>query len=205
MLKRTLSAVVSIGLVAGMVSGAAVSAQADPVLSPDNGIAAGGETVSVPGPDDLTFTQVESGLNHSVAIGSDGKTYAWGLGLHGEMGDGGTRGHTYPTPVTNVGVAFTQVSVGGMHSLGLGTDGNVYAWGMGGSGQLGNGTTETKPTPTQVSVGGVTFTQVSAGQYFSLALGSDGNIYAWATTRTVLLAMAQPPAGWPRFSWKLEG
>src|SRR5690554_5860701 len=78
------------------------------------------------------------------------------------------------------GVTFTSIISGDYHSVALGSDGNAYAWGYNTRGQLGDGTNTESNTPVQVQApAGVTFTSVSAGDLHSVALGSDGNAYAW--------------------------
>ncbi|PXY81861.1 hypothetical protein DKK73_07815 [Bifidobacterium asteroides] len=92
------------------------------------------------------------------------------------------------TPPSQRGIRFAQVSTGKNHSLAVGSDGNAYAWGNNGSGQLGNGSNDSSKTPIRVkkpdSVAdkdNFSYIQVSAGYGFSLALGSDGNAYAWGS------------------------
>ena len=78
------------------------------------------------------------------------------------------------SPVTVSGgiTNWAQVSAGGGHSLGLTTDGIVYAWGNPAQGRLGNGTPFARSSPVTV-VGGITnWSQVSAGNSFSLAIES---------------------------------
>src|SRR6266446_1181073 len=56
--------------------------------------------------------------------------------------------------------------------------GTVWAWGLNGSGQLGNGTFTNSNTPAQVSgLSGVT--AIAGGAEHSLALKSDGTVWAW--------------------------
>ncbi|MDT7511783.1 RCC1 domain-containing protein, partial [Bifidobacterium sp. H6bp9] len=86
---------------------------------------------------------------------------------------------------------YVQVSAGGDHSLALGSDGYAWAWGCNWYGNLGNntasGTSDTNPVPKRVrdpasptdKSQGQQATQVSGGYHLSLALGSDGNAYAW--------------------------
>jgi alpha-tubulin suppressor-like RCC1 family protein len=88
------------------------------------------------------------------------------------------------SPVDAMFKSFTQVSAGHDHSLALASDGTIYAWGMGSDGQLGNGTTTNSTVPVAVTttgtpMAGKTITSISAGYYHSLALASDGTVYAW--------------------------
>ena len=45
---------------------------------------------------------------------------------------------------------MTSVSAGGGHSLGITTQGRVYAWGTNWDGQLGDGTSNDRLTPTHL-------------------------------------------------------
>jgi alpha-tubulin suppressor-like RCC1 family protein len=132
-------------------------------------------------PAGVTFTQVSAGGEHSVALDSAGDIYAWGHNNLGQLGNGTTTDSHAPELVTMpAGVTFKQVSAGGSHSLALDSDGNAYAWGDNGSGQLGDGLATDSHVPVAVTMpANVTFTQVSAGSAHSLAVGSDGNAYAW--------------------------
>ena len=147
-------------------------------------------------PSNFTYVQVSAGGSHSLALGSDGYAYAWGNNGAGQLGNNTTSGdNANPVPVrvrdpnsptdTGKGLKAIQVSAGSNHSLALGSDGNVYAWGNDSYGQLGNGATGNprttpvivkKPTGTPSAF---TYVQVSAGNNYSLALGSDGYAYAW--------------------------
>jgi alpha-tubulin suppressor-like RCC1 family protein len=140
----------------------------------------------------VTFTQVQAGGQHSVALGSDGKTYAWGENSAGQLGNGTSLDSLTPTPVSSPspGVSFTSVVSGYNYSFAFGSDGNAYAWGLSQNGQLGNGAEEGsalpgpltgKATPVMVNAPapGVTFTQLAAASTHALGIGSDGKTYAW--------------------------
>ena len=154
-------------------------------------------------PGDFTYAQVSAGEYHSLALGSDGNAYAWGYGSYGQLGDG-TTSYSQATPVRvktpdrstypdlPKDFTYAQVSAGDRHSLALGSDGNAYAWGYNTYGQLGDGTTSySQATPVRVKTPDrstypdlpkdFTYVQVSAGRNYSLALGSDGNAYAWGS------------------------
>ena len=138
-------------------------------------------------PPDFTYIQVSTGSTHSLALGSDGNAYAWGDNTYGKLGDGTTTQRKTPVRVSkpaNTPPDFTyiQVSAGGNHSLALGSDGNAYAWGYNNSGQLGDGTYNNRKTPNIVGKpADFAYVLVSAGGSHTLALGSDGNAYAWGS------------------------
>lgn len=140
--------------------------------------------VAVNAPNGITFALVSAGGFHTVALGSDGQLYAWGWGSFGRLGNGSTANSSVPVPISQgeipAGVAIAAFSAGADHTVAIGSDGIAYSWGYNQYGQLGNDSTATALTPTAVSMpAGVLFTSVAAGESHTLALGDDGNMYAW--------------------------
>ncbi|MDO8140263.1 MAG: carboxypeptidase regulatory-like domain-containing protein [Candidatus Brocadiales bacterium] len=78
-----------------------------------------------------------------------------------------------------------QIASGGDHTIALKSDGTVWAWGYNEHGELGDGTTTTefpygKTTPIQVSgLRGVT--AIAGREFHSIALKSDGTVWAWGS------------------------
>jgi alpha-tubulin suppressor-like RCC1 family protein/uncharacterized protein YegL len=134
-------------------------------------------------PAGVTATAVAAGNLHRLAKGSDGKLYAWGSNASGQLGDGSTTNRTTPVVVSlPAGVTPAAVSAGDGHSLALGSDAKLYAWGGNTFGTLGNGSTTASTTPVMVSMpAGVSAIAVAAGRLHSLAMGSDGKLYAWGS------------------------
>ena len=167
-------------------------------INPDKGSQTGGQQTTITPPaaaNGTKFSQVSSSgtNNFSLAVGSDGNAYAWGLNNYGQLGNGNTSNRNTPIIVkkpAGVSTDFTyvQVSAGTDHSLAVGSDGYAYAWGNNNNGQLGNNTSGGySATPVRVcdpSTGsnvdtGLKAIQVSAGRLFSLAIDQDGNTWAW--------------------------
>src|SRR5690349_3765917 len=87
---------------------------------------------------------------------------------------GDEKGATQPA----VTLTFTAVSAGAVHTCGLAVAGAAYCWGYNSDGQLGDGTTTSRPTPMLVA-GGVTFTTVTAGGSHTCGVTAAGAAHCW--------------------------
>jgi len=103
---------------------------------------------------------------------------SWGDNSWGELGDGTTALRTLYGDIA-AGSDVIQVAAGRIHNLAVRSDGTVTAWGLNDHGALGDGTTTDRSTPVRVSGLSGVITQVAAGESFSLALRSDGTVWAW--------------------------
>ncbi|MFF5206373.1 RCC1 domain-containing protein [Streptosporangium sp. NPDC000396] len=118
----------------------------------------------------------------SAASAASAQVQTWGLNSSGQLGDATTTARR--TPVTAAGVitaGVTSVSAGAFHNLALLSNGTVRAWGRNAEGQLGDGAT--LPDGNNLTPGTVVDLQnivaVAAGGNHSLALRSDGTVWAW--------------------------
>ena len=109
---------------------------------------------------------------------------AWGSNAEGQVGVGSTTPvFVSPISVDGVALGFRHVSAGESHSLAVAADGTVYAWGLNDRGQVGVEASAVPHLPHRrvpVRVAGLSgFTKVAAGFAHSLALRSDGTVWAW--------------------------
>ena len=132
-------------------------------------------------PSGVTPAAISAGGGHSLAIGSNSKLYAWGDNSAGQLGDGTTNNETIPVTITLSGATTpAAISAGGSHSLAIGSNSNLYVWGGNQYGQLGDGTTNNETVPVTITLpSGASPTAISAGSNHSLAIDSNGNLYAW--------------------------
>ena len=139
-----------------------------------------------------TITQLSAKVWYALALASDGTVYSWGFNSWGQLGNGtsgAANNASAPVAVKTAGTpmegkTIVQVAAGATHSLALATDGTIYAWGKNEYGQLGNDSTTNSPVPVAVKTAGTpmdgkTIIQIHAGYEHSLALASDGTVYAW--------------------------
>ena len=120
---------------------------------------------------------IAGGSVHSLAVRPDG-VWAWGGDYEGELGNGGTDNSSVPRPVAGLGQTLA-VGCGGTHSLSVAADGSLWAWGSNWNGELGIGPTSSiVPSPVQTHDLSDAIA-VAAGYGYSLALESDGTVWAW--------------------------
>jgi alpha-tubulin suppressor-like RCC1 family protein len=118
------------------------------------------------------WTQVSAGNAHSLGVRLDGTAWAWGCNNFGQLGDGTTVAKSSPVSVVGGFTDWIQVSPSIGFSLGLRANGTAWGWGVGDSGQLGNGTTTSRLSPVSVVGGFTDWIQVSGGSQHSLAIRS---------------------------------
>jgi uncharacterized repeat protein (TIGR02543 family) len=123
---------------------------------------------------------VSAGQEHSLAIDAEGRLWVWGRNHSGQIGHYSvSRGDARRTPLQLMpGRRFTWVAAGWSHSLAIDEFGNMWGWGDGGYGRVGDGTTQMRMTPVQVGAGQVWW-QVAAGQHHTIALTVNGNGFSW--------------------------
>lgn len=129
--------------------------------------------------------QATAFLNGASSYGIDytGTLYSWGENIVGQLGSGTLSDRSSPVAVLG-GLTWRAVAGGGGgHVVGLTTDGDVYAWGYNGNGQLGVGDVTNRSSPVLV-LGGRKAVAVSAGagnsqNGSSYLLTAAGDIYAW--------------------------
>lgn len=145
----------------------------------NGGITASQAPQQVPG---LTgISSVAAGGYHSLALTANGNVWAWGFNQDGELGTGAASSTPVTSPVQVPSLSSVVALSGGrFHSLALKSDGTVWSWGLNSDGQLGNGSTSTAPTAVPIQVAGLSgVVAISAGAFHSLALKSDGTVWAW--------------------------
>jgi alpha-tubulin suppressor-like RCC1 family protein len=137
----------------------------------------------------LSFTQISVGDDFACGLTSAGVAYCWGNNRNGQMGNGGAALSKVPGPVTAIiltplfGLTLTQIEAGSNYACALASTGAAYCWGLGTSGQLGNGASATSSTAVAVTVSGVlsgaALVQIATGGTTACALDSSGAAYCW--------------------------
>lgn len=152
-----------------------------------NGETGGSSSTPVLVPGLSNVVEVSAGQGVSCARTASGAVFDWGNDSEGQVGNGVFE-PAVPTPYeAPLPGASTQISCGGNvqrngTELAILQGGGVYGWGADQKGQLGDGQTENKASPTPASVTSKLglIHVVSLGEC-SLGLNAEGDVYAWGS------------------------
>ena len=118
---------------------------------------------------------IAAGAAHSLALDYTGTVWAWGDNYSGELGTGGGLTSSYPYPMINLPYPVKAIACGGLHSLILDENGDLYGCGYNGYGQLGLGDNTDRSTPTFIT----NFVKgMAAGYVHTLIQTNDNRVYA---------------------------
>ncbi|MEZ5383821.1 MAG: S-layer homology domain-containing protein [Microthrixaceae bacterium] len=95
-------------------------------------------------------TAITAGQMHGCALKVDGTAACWGNNYFGQLGDGTTTTQWSPTPVDGLTNATSIITAGRHHSCAFKGNGTIACWGQNNNGQVGDGTTTDRATPTPV-------------------------------------------------------
>ncbi|KKQ45804.1 MAG: RCC1 repeat-containing protein, partial [Candidatus Moranbacteria bacterium GW2011_GWC2_37_8] len=125
-----------------------------------------------------TFSAVAAGSFHSLALKTNGTLWVWGSNGYGQLADGTFNQRTTPFNVAS-GSTFSAIATGNGHSLALKTDGTLWGAGSNSLGALGTGGPLVNTTELVQIAAGSTFPIITANVYHSLAIKTDGTLWAW--------------------------
>ncbi len=135
--------------------------------------------------------QVSAGYYHTLILKKNGSLWAVGDNEYGQLGDGTVNDTSTPvavretTPdgdVTQPMAEVKQVSAGGLHTIIVKENGDLWAVGNNGFGKLGDGSTDDKQFPVQVMIDAdnpmTNVAQVSTGAHYTMILKENGDLWA---------------------------
>ncbi|MGW4055683.1 RCC1-like domain-containing protein [Streptomyces sp. NPDC004779] len=125
--------------------------------------------------------QISAGCDFSLALLENGKVYAWGRGIHGQLGTGNRATSSVPRQVTGL-ADVVSIDAGCHHALALTADNTVKSWGYNLYGQLGNSSTKSSTVPVDVDwLEDVS--DIEAGAFHNYVKTSDSHVWGWGNNQ----------------------
>jgi alpha-tubulin suppressor-like RCC1 family protein len=123
------------------------------------------------------------GESFMLAVRHDGTMWAWGFAERGVTGNNNFNDQLNPQRVGNAtdgsDAGWVAVAAGSYHAMGLQADGSLWTWGSDGFAQLGVSPKQGSLVPVRVTTPAKKWRAIAAGTGASMALASDGQVYAW--------------------------
>jgi alpha-tubulin suppressor-like RCC1 family protein len=87
-----------------------------------------------------------------------------------------------------------QLTADLFHACAVKSEGTLWCWGANGFGQLGDGTTDDRPSPVAVTALGSDVVQAATGYDFTCAVKRDGTLWCWGANDSGELGAGDSPA-----------
>ncbi|MBK8050971.1 MAG: hypothetical protein IPK16_30060 [Anaerolineales bacterium] len=131
---------------------------------------------------------------------TDGGARCWGQNSAGQLGDGTTTDRWEPVEVTGFITGVLSIDGGNEHTCALTTEGGARCWGDNDRGQLGDGTTDERLAPVEVTglISGVQ--SIAVGGWHSCALTTEGGVKCWDITSKANSATVPRTTHWRRWT-----
>lgn len=126
-----------------------------------------------------TFCKISSGGSHNLAIDKNGKLWGWGTSYNGELAQSSNIAYSTPVAIGGSTKTFCKITAGLYFSGGIDKNGKVWTWGSNAYGQLGDGTTITKYTPTAIAGTNKTFCEIKTSDNSMFAIDKNGKLWSW--------------------------
>ncbi len=162
----------------------------------------------------VRIVSVACGSSHTLAIGESGSLWSCGRNSFGQLGIGGVGDSNRLQMVQNLpGARIVSAAAGSQHSVALASDGSLFTWGDGSSGQLGHSQLHGMAMVAQNNVqlllpqkiarldpGNLPpdsrVTAVSAGKFHTMALTVGGSILAFGRNESGCLGLGDCETRW---------
>ena len=143
--------------------------------------------VQIPGTD---WAGAAGSRNVGFAVKTNGTLWGWGAQSIGQIGVNNRTQYSSPVQIPGTTWNASKFRGGYNNVITIKTDGTLFAWGSNAYGQLGDGSTTQRSSPTQIP--GTTWTQAAISGS-TIATKSDGTLWTWGNNNYGSLGHNQGP------------
>ena len=122
-----------------------------------------------------------------------GNLFTWGNNNRGQLGNN-TLDNPKSSPTQIGSATWRKVGAGSLSeggSSGINTDGNIFVWGRGVNGAIGNGASLNVSSPVQIG-SLTTWAESGSGTYSTIAVTTDEKMYVWGLNQNGLFGSTTP-------------
>jgi alpha-tubulin suppressor-like RCC1 family protein len=116
------------------------------------------------------WRSISIGPFHGAGIKTDGTLWTWGYGGSGSLGNNSGLYRSSPVQTVSGGTNWRTAIATHVTTVAIKTDGTLWTWGVGDSGELGNntsGVSSRRSSPVQTISGGTNWRTISEGSSYS--------------------------------------
>ncbi|APR84767.1 BNR repeat domain protein [Minicystis rosea] len=143
------------------------------------------------------WAAIAAGQTHTCAVSKTGTLSCWGLNTSGQIGLGNTTSPVLVPTQVGTDTDWARPIVGqGPSTCALKTNGDLYCWGAGSYGQLGQGSLAGSTSPKKVPSTGP-WKAASFGNEHACGIGGDGLLLCWGASYGAQLGSGLPIVSTP--------
>lgn len=147
--------------------------------------------------DKKTIIDIGSGIYYSAFLTKGGEIYTWGFGANGRLGHESINSISYPKKVEffnakSLSTQIDSISVGDSHMSVITKSKEIFCWGSGSNGKLGNGILDDKKIPFLVKK--LKYYKMAysvCGNSNSAAVTEDNKIFVWGKNQNGMLGISK--------------
>ena len=142
----------------------------------------------------VDMVDISCGSSHSLAVDQEGSIFSWGNGQGGRLGHGSEVGENQPRKIEAFqGKPVRLIEAGDASSACITHDSNLYMWGSGLNGRLGNGTKHNLLLPEMSQeLKKKQVQSITMGTNTTFAMIDDGKVLAWGSSKNGKLGFELP-------------
>lgn len=124
-------------------------------------------------------TALTAGYDHTCAVLNTGSVQCWGRNDQGQLGNSTINASATPVNVKNLSVGVRVIAAAAMHTCVITNANDVKCWGDNATGQLGDGTTADRNSPTTVAGLTNAGNALATGVWHTCVAINDGSVSCW--------------------------
>ncbi|MDO4271494.1 MAG: hypothetical protein Q4C83_00725 [Candidatus Saccharibacteria bacterium] len=190
-----LSIAITLSVIVSQLPLAVATALTATTMTPASGTVDGGSMVVIKGSGFMRtetekFQDIAAGVEHAVLLSNNGHVWTLGSNTRGQLGTGSIK--LYETIPQDITASFkldsrdqiVSIAAGDYYSFAISQNHRVFAWGSNNDGELGTGSRNDSPKPTEITgnfelATGDYVTAISAGVNTTFALTNGGDSFVW--------------------------